>query len=218
MSLDFHAARGAGSDPGPAAVPAAARQPARRHPAMPLMHGPAAVGLPAGGHGTGIRGTPAPTILDVEASGFGRRSYPIEIGFVLPDGNSGCTLVRPEPTWTHWDPDAQRVHGIARRTVERSGRPAREVAGWLNDHLRGQTVYCDGWAHDYAWLGLLFDAAGLRPAFRLEHLRRLMSDDQAARWHAVLAAVRGESQLARHRASADARVLQAALLRLAPAD
>jgi hypothetical protein len=181
---------------------------------MPAMRRSIAVGLSADSAGPGMCRAVAPAILDVEASGFGRHSYPIEIGFVLPDGRSGCTLVRPEPAWTHWDPAAERVHGIARLTAQRNGRATREVASWLNQHLGGQTVYCDGWAHDYAWLGLLFDAAGMRPAFRLEHVRRLMSDDQAARWHAVLGAVRAQSRLARHRASADARVLQAALLRL----
>jgi hypothetical protein len=37
-------------------------------------------------------------VIDVEASGFGRGSYPIEVGFVLPDGEAVCTLVRPRPT------------------------------------------------------------------------------------------------------------------------
>lgn len=40
-----------------------------------------------------------PTILDIEASGFGRGSYPIEVGFVAGDGTLFCGLVRPEPDW-----------------------------------------------------------------------------------------------------------------------
>ena len=42
----------------------------------------------------------APAVLDVEASGFGRSSYPIEIGVVFPDGHAYCTLIRPESHWT----------------------------------------------------------------------------------------------------------------------
>lgn len=42
-----------------------------------------------------------PAVLDVEASGFGRYSYPIEVGYALPDGRVFCTLIRPEPHWTH---------------------------------------------------------------------------------------------------------------------
>jgi hypothetical protein len=37
----------------------------------------------------------------------------------------------------------------------RHGRAVAEVAQTLNDDLTGRTVYCDGWAHDYAWLGAL---------------------------------------------------------------
>ena len=29
-----------------------------------------------------------PIIIDIEASGFGRGSYPIEIGYHMPDGES----------------------------------------------------------------------------------------------------------------------------------
>ena len=61
--------------------------------------------------------TALPTVLDIEASGFGRDSYPIEIGYVLPDGSGYCTLVHPEAAWTHWDPQAQRLHGITRVAV-----------------------------------------------------------------------------------------------------
>jgi len=48
----------------------------------------------------------APAVLDIEASGFGRDSYPVEIGYVLPDGQTWCTLIRPAPAWTHWDATA----------------------------------------------------------------------------------------------------------------
>lgn len=149
-----------------------------------------------------------PAFLDVEASGFGRASYPVEIGFVLPDGSSWCTLVRPEPDWTHWDPEAQALHGITRETAERHGRPAIDVARELNRRLRGLTVYSDGWAHDYAWLGRLFDAAGRAPAFRLDHLRSALDEADAARWHDLRQAVSAARPLARHRASSDARLLQ----------
>ncbi len=55
----------------------------------------------------------APIILDIEASGFGRSGYPIEIGYALPDGQTWCSLIRPEPEWTHWDPSAEAVHHIS---------------------------------------------------------------------------------------------------------
>lgn len=152
-----------------------------------------------------------PTILDIEASGIGRGSYPIEVGFVAADGGLFCGLVRPEPDWRHWDPDAEALHGISRELLHRHGRPAAWMAEQLNERLAGQTVYCDGWGQDYPWLARLYDAAGRRQSFRLDDLRRLLSEAEAQRWRDVTEAVRQREQLTRHRASSDARVLRLAL-------
>lgn len=159
-----------------------------------------------------------PAMLDIEASGFGRNSYPIEIGFALSDGHCVCTLVQPEREWTHWDAKAELVHHIPRPLLLQRGRPAPEVARLLNDHLHGQTVYSDGWANDYTWLAALFDAANISPRFKLESLRALLRDEQADRWHAVKAAIVSERGAQRHRASADARLLQLTLQRLNAVD
>lgn len=155
-----------------------------------------------------------PAVLDVEASGFGRHSYPIEVGYALPDGQVFCTLIRPEPHWTHWDVQAESLHRIPRPTLLSRGRPAAEVAGLLNEQLKGRTVYSDGWNHDYTWLALLFDAAGQQPRFRLENLRALLREEEAERWHAVKLQIAGEQGVQRHRASTDARLLQLTLQRV----
>jgi hypothetical protein len=152
-----------------------------------------------------------PPILDIEASGFGRGSYPIEIGFAGSDGTLFCGLVRPEPEWLHWDVAAEGLHGISRELLARHGHAPRWMAEQLNERLAGQTVYCDGWGLDYPWLALLYDAAQMQPSFRLDDLRRLLNEDEALRWRAVTEAVRERQQLTRHRASSDARVLQLAL-------
>ena len=61
-------------------------------------------------------------VIDIEASGFGRHSYPIEIGYVRSDSESWCSLVRPADDWQHWDDQAERVHGIARPCLLQHGR------------------------------------------------------------------------------------------------
>jgi hypothetical protein len=158
----------------------------------------------------------APCVLDIEASGFGRHSYPIEVGYVLPDGRARCTLIRPEGPWTHWDPAAEQVHHIARATLLKHGKPAADVAAMLNHDLGGLTVYCDGWAHDYPWLAALFEAADCSPQFRLESVATLLDE---ARLNALANAQQQARQtlgLARHRASNDARALQRALALLVP--
>ncbi len=163
-------------------------------------------------HASGTAGdtSPAalPCVLDIEASGFGRGSYPIEIGFVLPDGSAYCTLVLPDASWTHWDGDAERIHGISRSLLQRHGRSAAEVAAELNHRLAGRAVYCDNWAHDYAWLARLFESAATSPTFRLRHLRELLSENAVERFDDTRELVARSLQLRRHRASSDARVLQ----------
>lgn len=153
-----------------------------------------------------------PIVIDVEASGFGAGSYPIEIGFALPDGAGHCTLIRPLPEWNHWDAHAQSVHGITRELLQSRGRDARDVALWLNDHLAGCVVYSDGWAQDNAWVGRLFDDVGVLMRFRIETIRYLLCERQLAHWQQArrqaVAAV-GEQ---RHRASTDARIVQQAYL------
>ncbi|MBC7942763.1 MAG: hypothetical protein H7Z19_23925 [Chitinophagaceae bacterium] len=160
---------------------------------------------------------PAPCIMDIEASGFGRHSYPIEIGYVLPDGRSRCTLIRPAAHWTHWDAAAERLHGIDRCKLVQHGRPVVEVARALNDELSGRTVYCDGWAHDYAWLAALYEEAGFGPAFKLDTVGRLLDENRLSRLSLARGTAMAEMGLSRHRASNDARALQRAITRLAQA-
>jgi hypothetical protein len=156
----------------------------------------------------------APAILDLEASGFGRHSYPIEVGYVLPDGSSYCSLIRPAAHWTHWDPAAESLHHIARATLEQHGRSPTEVARQLNHGLHGRTVFSDGWAHDYPWLAALYEEAEMVPSFRLDSLRRLLSEDEAGAWANARDAVSAQLQGQRHRASADARMLQLTVMRV----
>jgi hypothetical protein len=158
-----------------------------------------------------------PPFIDIEASGFGAGSYPIEVGFVLADGQTYCTLIRPEPDWRHWDDSAQGVHGISRDVLHTHGKSPEEVAREVNERLRGQTVFTDSWYHDYNWLSRLFDAAGASPQFKLEDLRALLPGDTADRWHSTKEVVTAELNLSRHRASNDARILQTTLMRVTQA-
>ena len=152
--------------------------------------------------------------LDIEASGFGRHSYPIEVGYVMDDGRAWCTLIRPLPEWTHWDPEAARVHGITREALQKHGRDPIVVARSLNEALAGRTVYCDGWAHDYPWLATLFDAADLAPRFHLESAAALLPGDLLDRLDTARQHAQATLGLGRHRASGDARMLQHALAEL----
>ncbi len=148
-----------------------------------------------------------PVIIDIEASGFGSGSYPIEVGYFTPDGNSYCSLILPEPGWTHWDPSAEQVHGISREILLAKGRPAVEICLDLNTALRGQTIYCDAWAYDYVWLSKLYDAVELFPTYHLKDLRELLAECEQSLWHGLRSEVEKRLALRRHRASGDARTI-----------
>lgn len=149
-----------------------------------------------------------PPILDVEASGFGQGSYPIEVGCVLPDGRSYCALIQPVKGWDGWDPAAEAVHGISREMLVAHGLPPLSVAIRLNSLLQGLTVYSDAWGQDYVWLAKLHEVAGVPASYRLDHLVRITPDVEAAHWNTIRKDVEKSLRVERHRASADARVLQ----------
>lgn len=155
-----------------------------------------------------------PCVIDIEASGFGRNSYPIEVGYILPDGRANCMLVAPAPGWIHWDPAAERVHGISREVLSQHGHTVYSVARTLNGDLAGLTAYCDGWAHDYSWLAVLFEAAGTSPTFKLESVNRLLRDTQLSHLDDERRVALADLGLTRHRASSDARALQRALAKV----
>jgi len=156
----------------------------------------------------------APSIIDFEASGFGARGYPIEVGFVLDDGRRYCTLIKPPPQWTYWCEKAAAVHGVTREQLFALGLRPAEVCARLDDELRGRTLYSDAWSYDLAWLHQLYDAAGRTPTFRLDSTRALLAEDEVAAWHPTREAVRKELNGQRHRASVDALVVQVALCRI----
>lgn len=154
-----------------------------------------------------------PVLLDIEASGLGRGSYPIEVGYVLPDGSSSCLLIRPQDDWQCWDVNAEQLHGISRAQLLLRGVDVVNVAETLNRQLGGMTVYSDAWGNDQSWLALLFDRAERVQGFKLEALHALLSETQLSLWNATKQAVARDMALGRHRASNDARILQQTYLR-----
>ncbi len=149
-----------------------------------------------------------PFIVDVEASGFGPESYPIEIGLALDGDRRYCSLIEPHPAWTHWDQRAQQVHRISRKMLTRHGKPLARVAHDLNHLLKNGVVYSDGWVVDKPWISRLFNQAGLARTFSVSPLERIMSQTQMELWHQTKDRVIQSLGLTRHRASTDAFIIQ----------
>jgi hypothetical protein len=153
----------------------------------------------------------APPIIDLEASGFGRGSYPIEVGFAL---DIHSFLIKPEDDWTHWSEEAQQIHGISREQLQAEGMCIEDIALKLNELLRGQTLYSDAWSYDSSWIGRLFDSAGIIQRFRIETINKLLKPEQVEFWHPTKEAVLQEIGLKAHRAAIDVQVLQETYLRI----
>jgi hypothetical protein len=149
-----------------------------------------------------------PAIMDIEASGFGPLSYPIEIGYITETGERFCCLIRPHHEWVYWDKKAEDVHGISRRALIENGKDIRWVATQLNQQLAEKTLYSDGWVVDSTWLNELFFRAAVKPTFRLSALDMILSELQMERWHEMKERLHAENTEVRHRASSDAKVIQ----------
>jgi hypothetical protein len=133
-----------------------------------------------------------PCFLDVEASGFGPGSYPIEVAWSDPVGEIRRYLINPAPiaAWTHWDAGAERVHGIDRERLVRNGWIPDYVATRIEEDLGARTVYTDAPDFDAFWLRRLFEAVGRRLPCQVEHVDELLlaevrRPDEMA-WQAML--------------------------------
>lgn len=149
-----------------------------------------------------------PSIIDIEASGFGPESYPIEIGAVLDNGERYCSLISPADGWTYWDDEAERVHRVPRDILEEYGKPMDQVARELNEFMGGRTIYTDGWVVDHPWLNKLFYEIHATPTFSTSALEMILTEPQMEVWHDTKDQVVASMDLKRHRACYDALIIQ----------
>lgn len=152
--------------------------------------------------------TVLPVFIDIEASGFGHESYPIEIGVAFSDGSQYSRLIRPAPHWQYWDPQAETLHGIDRHKLFHEGVAASTVTAELNARLSGQTVYSDGWVVDKPWLDQLFRAANQDPEFWLSPVELILSEAQMENWRVTRTMLIQTHQGRLHRAGFDALLNQ----------
>lgn len=147
--------------------------------------------------------------IDLEASGLGSRSWPVEVGWAFADGTADSFLVRPDPSWTDdaWDPGAEALHGISRQTLLAEGVGVKDACLRLNAAFAGVKVYSDAPDWDGFWLFRLFSVAGLRQTFAIQDFGRLVRPLAGVREEALLARAARLSPR-RHRAKADAIHLQ----------
>lgn len=158
-------------------------------------------------------------ILDLEASGLGYGSYPIEAGMALIRGSTQpirtwSRLIRPTALWREsglWWPESAALHGISLDMLEQEGEPIHVVCDLLNAVLaRAAVVVTDAPLYDQDWLDTLFRAGDREQLFTLQDFDLLtggLDPDQYRRMVGLL-----DRAKAPHRAGPDALRLAATLL------
>ena len=147
--------------------------------------------------------------VDVEASGLGPYSWPIEIGWGFHGHEPRAVLVRPHEQWSMhaWEKSAECLHRIAPHELIDQGRAALEVALGLNAALSDAEVYSDAPDYDSFWLYRLYDAAGVKPTYRLRDLGDLLRPLWQGAPDALVRRA-GRAAPHTHRAADDVRHLQ----------
>jgi hypothetical protein len=126
----------------------------------------------------------------------------------MPDGALHVWLIKPLEDWTHWQPEAEKVHGIPREKLLLEGQSPRQVADELNELLAGCTVYTDGWGVDRTWLSLLFYEACVLQGFKLDSIYSLLTESQLEHWAEQRDDVLALTGMIPHRAGTDALIIQ----------
>lgn len=148
------------------------------------------------------------SVIDIEASGFGAESYPIEVGVVTSTNVRLCALIHPFSDWQHWNVEAEAIHGISRETLFANGVQPRGLCLQMNDLLGGTAIYSDAWVHDNDWLNKLFYRSRVEKMFRVSPIESAVTEEQLMIWDYTKQIVIKKLGLARHRASSDALVIQ----------
>lgn len=81
-------------------------------------------------------------VIEIKASGLCDQSYPISIGIAGADDLRWSWLVYPLETWSHWDPQAEKAHGITRNQLLEQGRDGFIICKEMNAIFRGMTLTC----------------------------------------------------------------------------
>jgi DNA polymerase III alpha subunit (gram-positive type) len=115
-------------------------------------------------------------MLDVEASGLGHSSYPVEVAFASSTGAQANFLIKPTTDWLEkgeWDKSAEKLHGLSQQQLLQKGDNIVSVAQQLNKYLCSKLVLCNDLTFDGFWLTQLFQAANTSVTFHLIDLSDL---------------------------------------------
>src|SRR4051794_14805095 len=130
--------------------------------------------------------TSSRAILDIEASGLGPTSYPIEVGLAMLENEAAWSaLIRPDEDWLddEWDDIAAELHGVTLTELNERGEAADQVAKKLWALLDGCTFYSDAPFEDTRWLERLRQCVWPPPPpIPLRHVAELLPPSVASKF------------------------------------
>ena len=152
-------------------------------------------------------------LIDIEASGLGIDSYPVEIA-ILVDNRLFSWLIVPEESWQYWDKTAESMHGISREILISQGKVARFVADAINDAMTNSNglLYSDAAEWDADWLKTLFDAVGAVADFHILPVGDLLAGAAFRQFQQKREEIANSGKYRPHRAEQDIRIIHAALI------
>lgn len=142
-------------------------------------------------------------IIDIEASGLGDESYPIEVAWGHRNNPTlyDSFLICPPDDWTHWDGYAESsIHRISREVLLKDGVCVEDAVARLDSQLEGAVVYSDYVPADRPWIVKLYNHLGREPTFQVRSVYSLIPPDKVADYIR-----RYDSTQTEHRALADVR-------------
>jgi hypothetical protein len=150
-------------------------------------------------------------LIDVEASGLHFDSYPIEVG-VMSSDQPQSWLIAPQPSWTHWDANAEALHGISRELLRAEGLSCKVVAAQLSAAIRQEdrVLYSDAAEWDWDWMQTLYIAADVVLDFNILPIQQLMTPRQVEVFHFEKRRLAEGRTYRLHRAASDVALLAAA--------
>lgn len=145
-------------------------------------------------------------IIDCEASGLVKESYPIEVG-VSFSGDSFGFLIKPDPSWNYWSIEAEKIHNIKKEKLLKEGISCYEAAIFLNNQLRGSTIFSDASEFENFWINKLFNISGVEKMFEIESIYELSFDYE--RYKYIKEKI--SNLTVTHRAENDANIIREAI-------
>jgi len=147
-------------------------------------------------------------IIDIEASGLGFDSYPIEVA-ALVNGKRKSWIIKPEPDWLFWSSEAEDMHGISRLQLVNEGMRARQVVAELSEFIEHSDgiLYSDAAYWDTDWIETLYIAVNQLRLFHIESIYELLDDKQSLVFNKNKLKLSKSGKYRQHRAKEDVNMI-----------